>query len=1173
MQGWVVVATAIAYLGFLFAVASYGDRLAQRNAWAGGRPVIYALTLGVYCTSWTFFGSVGLATREGLDFLTIYIGAALMIGAAYPLVLRVIRLAKAHNITSVADFIASRYGKSQAVAAVVTLIVTVGVVPYIALQLKAISESLTTMVQYLDYPDAAGQMPFFGDIALLVALALALFAVLFGTRHIDATEHQHGLMLAIAVESVIKLVAFLAVGIFVTFFMFGGPMTLWREAAARTDITQVFGSSLEGGPWLTMILLGFICALLLPRQFHVAVVENNTEREARAAAWLFPLYLVAINLFVVPIAVAGMLLFSGTGTNPDMYVLTLPIAADAHLITLIAFVGGLSAATAMVIVASVALAIMVGNDLVGPVLLRRTALQSGDEALGPKLLLIRRVAIFILLLLSYLYYRAIAGNDALASIGLVSFAAIAQLAPAFFGGLVWRQGTAAGAIAGMAAGIALWTYTLLVPNFVSAGLLDAAIMTSGPFGIGLLQPERLLGIDFSPLVHGVFWSLVANTLVYTVVSVLRTPRAIERLQASQFVPEALAPIPQGMRLSRTSINVGDIEKTIARYLGEERARRHIDAYCAENELTADPGSEADVQFVRYAERTLASAIGAPSARVALSLLLERRNAGSKSAMKLLDDASAALQYNRDLLQTALDHVHQGIGVFDADLRLICWNRQFRATLDLPAAYGRVGTTLADIYRDVAGRGLFGPGQIEALVDHQLRASVRGEQFQTQRSGPGKVREIRSDAMPGGGLVVTVSDVTDRVRAAQELAAANESLEQRVRDRTLALTRLNSELEQARASAENANADKTRFLAAASHDILQPLNAARLYTSSLTEREMNAQERKLAENIDGSLEAVEEILSALLDISRLDAGAMKPEMSVFAMEDILKPLRIEFVPLAREKGLDLRILTSTVSLRSDRRFLRRLLQNLISNAVKYTAEGRILVGCRRQGDQVRICVHDTGPGIPANKREAIFHEFKRLDGAAQQARGLGLGLSIVERLARQLGTEVGIASQPGRGSVFSVDVPRAASAPAASDAPAAPQAAARLMPLDVLCIDNEPKILDGMATLLDAWGCSVQTATSQAEATALVKPGDAAPGGAPDLMIVDYHLDSGTGLDAATAVNAAFDSDVPVILLTADRSPEVRAEAEAQGAVVLYKPVKPAALRAVLSRFSRREAAE
>ena len=465
LQGWVVIAVALAYIGLLFLVASYGDRTRGLGRENRARLLIYPLSLAIYCTSWTFFGSVGLASRTGFDFLTIYIGPALMIGLFGPLLMRVVRLAKGQNITSIADFIAARYGKGQAVAATVALIAIVGSIPYIALQLKAVSSSLETILAHTTSTTEVTR-PLLGDIALFVALSMATFAVLFGTRHIDATEHQDGLMLAVATESIVKLVAFLAVGIFVTFWMFDGPVALFHEAMQRPSTAAIFSREPRIDTLVAMTLLSFVAFILLPRQFHVAVVENNNVGEIKRALWLFPLYLVLINLFVVPIALAGLLTFSAGKVDSDMFVLALPLESGSNLFTIIAFVGGLSAATAMVIVESVALSIMVSNDLIMPLVLqRREALISGRENIGSLLLTVRRLAIFAILLLAYVYYRS-AGEAQLASIGLLSFAAIAQLAPAFFGGLLWRRATAAGAIAGMTAGFFVWAYTLLLPTLV-----------------------------------------------------------------------------------------------------------------------------------------------------------------------------------------------------------------------------------------------------------------------------------------------------------------------------------------------------------------------------------------------------------------------------------------------------------------------------------------------------------------------------------------------------------------------------------------------------------------------------------------------------------------------------------------------------------------------------------
>jgi Na+/proline symporter/signal transduction histidine kinase/CheY-like chemotaxis protein len=1169
LQAWIVVAVALGYLGLLFIIASYGDetgRLGRAGRW---RKFIYPLSLAIYCTSWTFFGSVGLASRTGFDFLTIYVGPIVMIGLCSPLVRRIVRLAKAQNTTSIADLIAARYGKAQTVAATVALIAIFGMIPYIALQLKAVSSSLTTILVHIG-PASGAMQPVLGDIALYVALSMAIFAVLFGTRHIDATEHQEGLMLAIATESLVKLVAFVAVGVFVTFFMFDGPVALFVRALEHPAAAAALTREPAPGTLLAMTLLSLFAIVLLPRQFHVTVVENNNEDEIRRAAWLFPLYLVLINLFVVPIALAGLLTFQSGPVDSDMFVLALPLAAHSDLLTVAAFIGGLSAATAMVIVESVALAIMVSNDLVMPLVLqRRESLISGRENIGGLLLAIRRMAIFLILLLAYVYYR-LAGDAQLASIGLLSFAAVAQLAPAFFGGLVWRRATARGAIAGMTLGIAAWAYTLLLPSIADAGLVERSLLTDGPLGISILRPQALLGVELPPLVHGVLWSLLLNLLAYVSFSLGRTPASIERLQADLFVPSQLTPIAPSFRLWRSAVSVEELAATVARYLGEERTRSTFDSYALSRGINLDPKADAEFELLRYAEHLLASAIGAASSRLALSLLLRKRMVSKKAALKLLDDANAAIHYNREILQTALDHVRQGIAVFDKDLHLVCWNRQFGDILALPAQLARVGTGLEQILRFNADRSSGEKQEIEAIVRERLcRYTESGEPFLERFSDRDLVMEVRANPMPDGGIVTTFTDITPSVKAAEELARANESLERRVQERTEELTLLNTELGRAKAQAEEANISKTRFLAAASHDILQPLNAARLYVTSLTERQAGRSDAKLVGNIDASLDAVEEIFSALLDISRLDSGAMKPEIVSFRIDELFRQLEVEFAPLAQEKGLKLRFVPCSLAVRSDRRLLRRLLQNLVSNAIKYTRHGRVLVGCQRHSGKLIIHVYDTGVGIPESKRRTVFQEFHRLEQGAKIARGLGLGLSIVERIARVLDHEISVRSTPERGSRFSVAVPLSP-AIAGTRPQLAPRQADRgqLSGIGVLCIDNELAILEGMETLLGGWGCRVFKAAELESAIDVLLKADLLPDG----LLVDYHLDAGNGIDAVGELRRRFGNDLNAILITADRSPRVREEARAQNIQVLTKPLKPAALRALLARWRVRRMA-
>src|SRR5437764_960228 len=1054
LQGWVVIACALGYIGLLFVIASYGDRTRRFGREGRWRHFIYPLSLAIYCTSWTFFGSVGLASRTGFDFLPIYIGPILMIGLASPLITRIVRLAKAQNITSIADFIAARYGKAQSVAAAVALIAIIGTIPYIALQLKAVSSSLTTILVHIG-PASSAMQPVLGDIALYVALAMAIFAVLFGTRHIDATEHQDGLMLAIATESIVKLIAFVGVGVFVTFWLFDGPLSLFAQALERPNTAAVLTREPVPGTILAMTLLSLFAIILLPRQFHVTVVENNNEGEIRRASWLFPLYLVLINLFVVPIALAGLLTFSPGHVDSDMFVLALPLAAHSNLFTIAAFVGGLCAATAMVIVESVALAIMVSNDILMPLVLqRREALIARRGNVGGLLLIVRRMAIFVILLLAYVYYR-LAGDAQLASIGLLSFAAVAQLAPAFFGGLIWRRGTARGALAGMIVGILVWAYTLLLPSLASVGIVDQGLLSHGPWGMALLRPEALVGLDLPPLAQGVIWSLALNVLGYVVFSFGRAPTSIERLQADLFVPSDLAPIAPSFRLWRSSVTVEELTTTVSRYLGEERTRSSFDSYALTRGIRIDPKAEADFQLLRYAEHLLASAIGAASSRLVLSLLLRKRTVSTKAALKLLDDANAAIHYNREIMQTALDHVRQGIAVFNKDLHLVCWNRQFGEILALPPQLTRVGTALDHILRFYAEQSTSDKETADALVRKRLARYVNNsEPFLERFADRDLVMEVRANPMPDGGIVTTFTDITPSVKAAEELERANESLERRVQERTEQLTRLNAELGRAKGEAEQANISKTRFPAAASHDILQPLNAARLYVTSLIEREGSGSDARLVGNIDASLDAVEDIFGALLEISRLDSGAMKPEVVSFPVDELLRQLAVELTPLAQDKGVALKFMPCSLAVHSDRRLLRRLLQNLVSNGIKYTPKGRVLVGCRRHRQRLRIDVYDTGIGIPASQHQAIFQEFHRLDQGARVARGLGLGLSIVERIARVLNHKIEVNSIPGRGSHFSVEVPLSGAATVRQDQ--GPMLAVDRVPLSgvtVLCIDK------------------------------------------------------------------------------------------------------------------------
>jgi len=1170
VASWAVGIVALLCLSGLFAIAHLGDSVQRGWQDTRLRATIYALTLAVYCTSWTFYGSVGFAASNGYDFLAIYFGPILVIGFGWRFVQRIVRLAKTQNILSIADFTAARYGKNARVAAIVALIAVIGTIPYIALQLKAISSSLKTAIDPLGEKLASETFPLFGDMALVVAVVLALFTTTFGARQIDSREHHSGLMFAIAVESLVKLIAFLGVGFFVVYGMFGGFSGLNAALGLRPDIIPLEARS--GGilSIVTMTLLSASIILLLPRQFHVLIVENRNEQDIKQSAWMFPLYLILINIFVAPIVLASDLIFPPGMIDRDMAVLALPLKAGSEFFALLAFVGGFSAATAMVIVECVALGTMVSNDLIMPLILRlssRATTRLADDShagdLGNRILLIRRLAILVVIFCGYQYFR-VTEQVALASIGLISFSAIAQIAPSFFGGMLWRRANARGATAGMVSGFAIWAYTLAIPNIATPGSALYPLVEHGPFGLEFLKPTALFGLNMPFIAHGALLSLVVNIVFFVGFSFSRQPKPIERLQASLFVSPDRPLIIRNFRFRRASVTIGELKSVVSRYLGVERTEV---AFANAPGFAGDPAQdkdEAGLAILRFAEHQLASAIGAASSRRVLSMLLSRSNVSRSEALRLLDDASAAMQHNRDLLQHALDHARQGVTVFDANLRLLLWNQEFQSLFLLPDSMMRIGTSLESIVTYNAERGLYGTGRTERLTARRLESFVNDRDPVRVRLFPDeRTVEIRSAHLPDGGIVTTYTDITDTVRAEEALAASNESLEGRVRERTMELLRLNDELSRAKAAADDANLSKTKFLAAASHDILQPLNAARLYASSLIERDQRDGTPDLALSLATSLEAVEDILMTLLDISRLDAGAMRAEITSFRLADVFSGIKTDLEPMAREKHIDLTFVPTSLSVKSDRRLLRRLIQNLVSNAIKYTPTGRVLVGVRRRKTKLRLEVWDTGVGIPLSQQKLVFDEFQRLDDGAKLARGLGLGLSIVERIARLLRHPLKLQSEVGKGSVFSIEIPISQAVPEMRISQDMPTLSTPLAGMAILAIDNEPTILDAMERLLKGWGCDVLLAANLKNAREVVA--DFTSG--PDIIIADYHLDDGaTGLEAITALREEHSKDYPAILVTADRSQLVREEADALRVTVLHKPLKPAALRALLAQW-------
>jgi Na+/proline symporter/nitrogen-specific signal transduction histidine kinase len=655
LQGWVIVLASFLYLGVLFGIAWYADHRADHGRSLIANPVVYALSLGVYCTTWTFYGSVGRAAASGIGFLPIYLGPTLLFALAGFILFRMIRVAKANRITSIADFVASRYGKSQLLGGLVTVIAVVGVIPYIALQLKAVSNGFTILTNYPEIvmPAKAGAVPLMQDSALYVAMILALFTILFGTRHLDATERHEGMVAAIAVESVVKLVAFLAVGIFVVWGMHDGIGDIFARAADVPEVARRLASADSPsayGSWGTLVFLSMFAALLLPRQFQIAVVENVDAAHLRRAVWMFPLYLFLINLFVLPVALAGLLHFPGGAVDADTFVLTLPMARQQEGLALFVYIGGLSAATGMVIVETIALSTMVCNDLVMPLLLRLPILGLAARAdLSGLLLEIRRWAIVIILGLGYIYFRVAGEAYALVSIGLISFAAVAQFAPVVIGGLFWKGGTRNGALAGLAAGFVVWAYTLLLPSFAKSGWLPDGFIAHGLFGIELLRPQHLFGLSgLDEITHCLVWSLLLNLGAYIGVSLQRVPNVREARQASLFVGGTEAAVSSGWR---GSAGVTELLPLAGRFLGRDKAEAAFSRHARQRGLRSIQELPADARLVSFSETLLAGAIGSASARAMVASVVTEEPLGIDEVMNILDEASQVRAYTKELEQT------------------------------------------------------------------------------------------------------------------------------------------------------------------------------------------------------------------------------------------------------------------------------------------------------------------------------------------------------------------------------------------------------------------------------------------------------------------------------------------------------------------------------------------
>ena len=1076
---WGILSVALVYVLGLFAIAYYGDRRARAGKNLIDSPVIYSLSLAVYCTSWTFYGSVGRAVASGVGFLPIYLGPTIMALGWWFVLRKTVRIAKANNITSIADFLGARYGQSSLLGAVVTLIMVVGITPYIALQLKAISQTFEVLLRYPSVPTElvpSASRAFYADTAFGAAVILTLFGIMFGARDLDSSRRHEGLVATIAFESLVKLVAFLAVGLFVTYGLFGGFADIFDRVARRPEYARMLGGdpAFSYGDWAALTWLSMMAILFLPRQFHMAVIGNTCEAHIRTAMWMFPAYLLLINVFVLPIAFGGLLTFPGAlPTTADYFVLTLPMHAHHQWLALFAFIGGISAATGMVIVESIALSTMILNTLVVPWFVRRGV--RGD--ISGLLINSKRVAIGVTIFLGYVYYHLIGESYTLVNIGLISFAAVAQFAPAFFGGLYWRRATKSGALAGLGAGFLVWCYTLLLPSFVRSGWVPETLITAGPFGIEWLRPEQLFGVSGMGFwAHTVFWSIGFNAAAFALVSLHTTLSPLEASQAERFVDvfergAARRQAPVGAH----GLTPEGLEELVAKFTGRDKAQAAFRAFLAARGL-ANPRllTEADRRdLLQFAERTLSGAVGTASAQAIVEGLGEVATGRFEAIFDVFGKVSQSLEQSREDLQrrvrelSLLNEATRRIAstldpqrMMDGVVELLAREFQFdvltvrlqdgdgllriKSQSGLPPA---ADLSRGDpISRDTYFGECFLDGRVVVVEDATLirkplvlpaqdvgapRSFVHAPITIEERpigvlsaySSTGHVYFSPEFLQFFRTLAVQLGLGIHNAQLYRELGDLSRALEEKVQRRT-------AELQEANRRLQELDRLKSDFVSTVSHELRTPLTSIR----SLSETLLGARDmpRERQEQFLGIIaeesQRLSRMINQLLDLSRIEAGKMEWRLERLDVGEAVTHAVQANRSLFDDKGITLVSPSADGApwVLADRDKIIQVLTNLLSNAAKFTAPGgRVSVRTREESGQAVIEVEDTGVGIPHQQAEAIFERFRQVgDTLTGKPEGAGLGLPISREIVQHHGGTLTVRSAPGQGSCFRMTLPLA-----------------------------------------------------------------------------------------------------------------------------------------------------
>jgi len=1164
---WLLVSVSIGYIGLLFLIAHLGGKYKNKLK-AKQQTVIYALSLGVYCTSWGFLGTTAQVANHSFTFFSVYLAPILIFVFAWSFIQRIIKTSLKLKITSIADLLSARFGKSQNLAVMVTIVALIGTMPYIALQLKAIIYSYQILQESQDLPP--------WQLGLIVSIILAVFTIIFGIRTIDTTERHPGVMIAIAFESLVKLIAFLLVGLVVCFVIYDSPMDIWQQSKSQFDMTKQFEFSSLIGMFgmLIIVMSAFLC---LPRQFQVMFIEIKEKKSSAMARWLLPVYVLIFAVVAVPLGLAGNLNY-GNSLSADAYVLFLPANSGHIWLSLFAFLGTVSAASSMVIVSTIALSTMLSNEIVFPLMFKFSRQQHHEfNNFQSQLLLIRKTLVLVVIFLSY-GMLLLSPPDTLSSLGEVAFGAIAQIGPALFVAFYWRRATLTGVLAGISSGFIIWTLFNLLPQ------LGLYIHPLSDFDVPKTTVITLLG-------------LFTNIISVWLVSLLTRQSIREQMQSEFFYKDRKK--AQWSLPIQPKIDIVELEFLVASFIGKEKAKKSFEQFHQAHQSKNNKVFNEAILF--HAEDALARVLGSASAKLVTSFAVSTRGMAFDQVTQLVEDNSnQQLEFSRTILQSAIENVSEGISIIDSELKLVAWNKQYLDIFNYPDNFIYIGCPISQLIHFNISQQSYFIKDIELLVEKRLNFIKDGSRHNSEyKLKNGKNIHIEGNPIPGGGFVMIFSDITKYRQKEKVLKEENTDLESRVRFRTAELEQANKELAQANVElaqaqikAEQAHVKKSQYLKACSHDLLQPLSAARLFSSAVSlSPKVSNKERNQIKQIDNSLEIANSLLLDLNEIARIESGNITPSIAPIEIKQLFTMLGSEFNSLTDEYQVEFHCKQSKLYIASDITLLTRIIQNFLSNAFRYAhtsennRQSKVLLGCRRQGNELSIQVFDNGPGIPKDKQQQVFEQFTQLNNSSFIGpKGLGLGLNIAQSLANILKHKIKLKSQVGLGCLFSINIP-ITQAPLMKKK-TLPPTSLSLQGVGVLCIDNEQVILDGMFDLLRAWQCQVFTAINAQQAKDIY----ALHEDEIDILLVDYQLVEGeksafntmtnksnlllakedNGIALIKQLRAISQYSLPAILITATTDENLMTLAKQNDIAYLQKIIKPIALRALMSSLLTKE---